>query len=161
MPAPLRVRLSALEDQQLLQIKQTAEIPQRVRERAEMVRLNGYGWSVSQIAKYMKKCPHTVRDSLHRFTEKGTQGLWDSVGRGRKPRWTLADIEYLEESLSVEQCTYNSQQLSQKLATERGVELSADRLRKLLKKRGGVGKEPDTNNVVVQNQKSNRQSRQT
>ena len=161
LPAPLKVKLSASEDRELLQMKQAAEIPQRVRERAEMVRLNGYGWSVSQIAKYMKKCPHTVRDSLHRFKELGMEGLWNSVGRGRKPRWTPADIEYLEECLSQEQCTYNSQQLSQKLATERGVELSADRLRKLLKKRGGVVKEPDISNALVQSQKSNKRSKQT
>lgn len=161
MPAPLKVKLTAVVDRQLLQMKQTPEIPQRVRERAEMVRLNGYGWSVDQIANYMKKSPHTVRASIHRFTKQGVEGLWEAEGRGRKPRWTQADIEYLEQCLSQEQCTYNSQQLSQKLARERGVELSADRLRKLLKKRGGGGKEPNTNNVLVHNQKSNKRSRQT
>jgi len=68
------VKLSAVVDQQLLKIKQTPAIPQRERERAEMVRLNGYGWSVDQIAKYMKKSPHTVRASIHRFTQKGIEG---------------------------------------------------------------------------------------
>lgn len=116
MPAPLKVKFSAVEDQELLQIKQIPEIPQRVRERAEMVRLNGYGWSVSQIANYMKKSPHTVRDSIHRFTENGTEGLWEAEGRGRKPRWTQADIEYLEQCLSQEQCTYNSQHVCLKMS---------------------------------------------
>ena len=161
MPAPLKVKLSVVADQQLLQMKQTLLIPQRVRERAEMVRLNGYGWSVDQIANYMRKSPHTVRASLHRFIEKGIEGLWEAEGRGRKPKWKQADIEYLEQCLSQEQCTYNSQQLSQKLATERGVELSADRVRKLLKKRGGVGKEPNTNNALAHSQKSNKQSKRT
>ena len=81
MPAALKVKLSAVADQKLLQVKQTPEIPQRVRERAEMVRLNAYGWSVDQIAKYMKKSAHTVRASLHRFTEKGIEGLWEATGR--------------------------------------------------------------------------------
>ncbi|ABW25184.1 hypothetical protein AM1_0096 [Acaryochloris marina MBIC11017] len=35
-----------------------------------------------------------------------------------------------------EERTYNSQQLSQKLAKERNVHLSADRIRQILKKRG-------------------------
>lgn len=150
MPPPLKVNLSALADRQLLEIKQTIEIPQRVRNRAEMIRLKGHGWSVDKIAKYMRNSPHTVRASIHRFTEKGIEGLWEASGRGRKPRWTEADLEYLEQSLSEDKCTYNSQQLRQKLATERGVDLSAARVRRLLKKRGGVGKEPDTNSAHAQ-----------
>ena len=61
-----------------------------------------------------------------------------------------------------EQRTYNSRQLAEKLKQDRGVKLSPDRIRKLLKKRcdpaavsaareraprqrGGDGKEPDIN----------------
>ncbi len=97
----------------------------------------------------MKKSPHTVRASLHRWQQKGVEGLWEAQGRGRKPGWTWEDIEFLEQCLKSEERTYNSQQLSQKLATQRSVQLSADRIRRLLKKRGGDGKEPANGNLNV------------
>jgi transposase len=116
LPAPLKVQLSEEEDNQLLQLKHKREIPQRVRERAEMVRLNSHGLSVAQIGKYMKKSPHTVRASIHRYSQQGLEGLWEAPGRGRKPGWTLADLEFLEHCLKSEPRTYNTQQLAEKLA---------------------------------------------
>jgi hypothetical protein len=50
MPAPIKVSLSKEEDQHLLNLQQHHETPPRVRYRAEIVLLNAYGWSVSQIA---------------------------------------------------------------------------------------------------------------
>ncbi|MGK7917651.1 MAG: hypothetical protein AB4038_19270 [Prochloraceae cyanobacterium] len=83
--------------------------------------------------------------------------MWEKAGRGRKRNWKEADIEYVEMCLEKEQRTYNAAQLSQKLAQERGVTLSSgqrscafgDRLRKVLKKRGGVVKEPGINNLLL------------
>ena len=143
MPAPLKVNLSEEEDQQLLNLQQHCETPSRVRYRAEIVRLNAYGWSVSQIAEYKKLSSHTVRTSLHSWSDQGLEGLWEAGGRGRKRGWKEEDIQYLEIAIEQEQRTYNSRQLAQKLKQERGVKLSPDRIRKLLKKRGGDGKEPD------------------
>ena len=51
MPAPLKVNLSQEDDRQLLNLHSSPEIPSRVRYRAEIVRLNAYGWSVNQIAE--------------------------------------------------------------------------------------------------------------
>ena len=65
----------------------------------------------------------------------GLGGLWEAKGRGGKKRYSEEDIEYLEQSLENEQRTYNSKQLSQKLARERQVQLSPDHLRRVLKKR--------------------------
>jgi transposase len=48
-------------------------------------------------------------------------------GRGRKPRWTEADISTVEQWLAEER-SYSSSQLSEKLAQERGVQLGARRL---------------------------------
>ena len=99
-----------------------------------MVRLNHYGWSVAAIAKYKDKSAHTVRASLHRWQNQGLKGLWEGGNRGRKRQWLEEDLQHLETCLEQEQRTYNATQLAQKLAEERGVKLSADRLRKLLKK---------------------------
>lgn len=101
-----------------------------------MVRLNYYGWSVAAIAKYKNKSPHTVRASLHRWQNQGVEGLWEKAGRGRKKTWSEQDWECVETCLENDQRTYNAAQLSQKLAKERGVNLSQDRLRKILKSRG-------------------------
>lgn len=43
LPAPLRVYLSESEDRELLEFQRQPGVPQRVKERAEIVRLNHYG----------------------------------------------------------------------------------------------------------------------
>lgn len=160
MPAPLKVYLSEEEDTELLEFQKQPGVPQRVKERAEMVRLNHYGWSVAAIAKYKDKSAHTVRASLHRWQNQGLKGLWEGGNRGRKRQWLEEDLQHLETCLEQEQRTYNATQLAQKLAEERGVKLSADRLRKLLKKRGGAGKEPDTHSPLSQIQNSRQLNKQ-
>jgi hypothetical protein len=48
-------------------------------------------------------------------------------------------MQYLERCLEQEQRTYNSVQLSKQLEIERQVSLSADRIRRILQKRGTDG----------------------
>ena len=151
---------------------------QRVKERAEIVRLNHYGWSVAALAKYKDKSPHTVRASLHRWQNQGFKGLWERGNRGRKRRWLEEDLQHLEACLEQDRQTYNASQLAQKLAAERGVTLSADRLRKLLKKRmrpsrrrtaagtrtkqrGGVGNGQDTPSHPIQTRSTKRLNKRT
>ena len=161
MPAPLRVYLSQAEDKELLEFQKQPAVPQRVKERAEMVGLNHYGWSVAKIAEYKHNSPHTVRASLHRWQNQGKSGLWEGGNRGRKRQWQEADLHYLETTVQQDQRTYNAAQLAQKLAAERGVNLSRDRLRKLLKKRGGVGNGPDTLSQSNQTPNSKLPNKQT
>lgn len=161
MPAPLKVYLSEAEDRELLEFQKLPEVPPRVKERAEMVRLNHYGWSVAKIAQYKDKSPHTVRASLHRWQNQGLSGLREGGNRGRKRQWLEEDLQYLETCLEQEQRTYNAAQLAQKLTNERGVKLSADRLRKLLKKRGGIGKGQDTLSPLTQTPSSKRLNKPT
>jgi hypothetical protein len=61
--------------------------------------------------------------------------------RGRKRTWQEADIKYLEDCCDLEERTYNSKQLSHLLKKERSLELSPERIRKILKKRAENGKE--------------------
>jgi transposase len=72
---------------------------------------------------------------LRRWEEKGLGGLWEAPGRGAKPKWLEEDLEYLSNCLENNQRTYNSQQLAGKLLRERAVDLSCDRIRRLLKKK--------------------------
>ena len=136
MGSRLRVFLSAAEDRTLFELRTATTVPQRVKDRAEVVRLSHQGLYVEKIAAFFDWNERSVRETLHRWQDRGLGGLWDAPHPGAKPRWQPEDIEYLEACLRQEPRTYNSQQLSQKLAWERNVNLSADHLRRVLKKRG-------------------------
>ena len=82
----------------------------------------------------MKCHEHTVRATLRRWEKQGLGGLWEAPDRGAKRKWQEADLAYLEQCLEQDQRTYNSAQLAQKLKQERRVNLSADRIRRVLKK---------------------------
>ncbi|MGF1496264.1 MAG: helix-turn-helix domain-containing protein [Elainellaceae cyanobacterium] len=111
-------------------------MPQRVKDRAEAVRLSHQGMYVEKIATHFGWHVRTVCQTLHRWQQGGLGGLWDAPHLGAQKRWQPEDMEYLEECLRQESRTYNSRQLAQKLAEERGVHLSADHLRQVLQKRG-------------------------
>lgn len=144
MPVAIRVVLNDEEDRTLSELRLATHVPQRTRDRAHIVRLNAQSWNAPAIAEIFECCEHTVRATLRRWQQLGLGGLWDAPGRGDKPRWQVADLDYLEQCLEQEPRTYNSQQLAQKLEQERQVKLSADRIRRLLKKRAGDGNAPAT-----------------
>ena len=142
MGARLRVFLTQYQDKTLLELR-TADIPQKVKDRVEIVRLNAHGWYVEKIAVHFNWTPQTVREVLHKWEKLGIEGLWDKPGRGGKPKCKEEDIIFLEECLKKEPRTYNSLQLAQKLESERQIKMSPDRLRRVLKKRGSFGNEPE------------------
>jgi transposase len=126
-----------------------------------MVRLNAQGWNVPAIAEIFECQEQTVRETLKRWQKGGLGGLWDAPGRGMKRRWDEADLRYLEDHLDQDQRTYNSAQLSTLLEQERGVKLSADRIRRILQKRGSSGSAPATASNPVQTQHTNSASKPT
>src|SRR6476620_9094575 len=107
MGARLRIFLKAEEDRTLFEMRKASTVPQRVKDRAEALRLNAQGWYVEKIAHYFNWHPQTVREAIHRWEKKGLGGLWEEPGRGGKARWQAADIEYLETCLRQENRTYN------------------------------------------------------
>ena len=141
MPAPLRILLTSEEDRTLSELREAQKLPQRIRDRAHMLRLNALGWNVPEIAEIFECHQHTVRATLRRWEERGLGGLGESPGRGAKPKWQEEDLKYLTDSRSSDQRTYNSQQLAEKLLKEREVDLSGDRIRRLLKKKIIAGNE--------------------
>jgi transposase len=151
MPAPLRVKLSRLEEETLGELQKASSVPYRTRNRAQMLRLNAQGRNVPEIAQIFNCHEHTVRAAIQRWQDRGLIGLWSARGRGAKPKWIPEDLEYIETCLNEEERTYNSIQLARKLKQERGVDLSSDRLRRILKKKDIVGKE---RNKVTQRSKT-------
>jgi transposase len=142
MSAPLRVKLNLLEKETLKELYKASSVPYRTRNRAQMLKLNAQGKNVPEIAQIFNCHEHTVRATIKRWQEKGLVGLWSATGRGAKPKWKAEDLEYIETCIKEEERTYNSVQLVQKLQHERGINLSSDRLRRILKKKDIVGKEP-------------------
>ena len=140
MGARLRVFLTQKQDKTLLNLR-TAKVPQKVKDRAEVIRLNAHGWYVEKIAAHLGWASQTVRAVLHKWEKFGRESLWEKPGRGGKAKWQEEDIEFLEECLKKEPRTYNSFQLVDKLEKERSIKLSPERLRRVLKKRGAFGKE--------------------
>lgn len=136
MGARLRVFLSAEENRTLFELRTASTVPQRVKDRAEVIRLSHQGMYVEKIASFFDWNVRTIRETLHRWQQQGLGGLWDAPRPGPQKRWQTEDIEYLESCLRQEQRTYNSQQLAQKLENDRKVKLSGDHLRRVLKKRG-------------------------
>ena len=142
MGARLRVFLTREQDDSLFKLR-TGDVPQKVKDRAEVIRLNAHGWYVEKIAAHFSWSKQTVREILHKWQKLGMEGLWELPGRGLKTKWSEDDIIFLEESLLNEPRTYNSRQLAQKLESERQIKLSADRLSRILKKRGWFGSEQE------------------
>lgn len=135
MPAPLRVKLSELEKETLGELHKANTVPYRTRNRAQMLKLNAQGINVPEIAQIFNCHEHTVRATIQRWSKLGLVGLWEAKGRGAKAKWKNEDLEYIETCLDEEQRTYNSAQLARKLNQERAVNLSSDRLRRILKKK--------------------------
>ena len=136
MGARMRVFLTPAEERTLWELRTATTVIQRVKDRAEAVRLSHQGWYVEKIAAHLHWHISTVRTTLKRWQEGGLGGLWDASGRGKERTWTEEDIVYLETCLHNEKRTYNSTQLAEKLKRERGVSLSPDHLRQILKERG-------------------------
>ena len=127
MGSRLRVFLTKEQDKTLFNLR-TADLPQKVKDRAEVIRLNAHGWYVEKIATHFNWTAQTVREVLHKWEKLGMEGLWEKPGRGGKTKWTEADMVFLEECLEKQPRTYNSVQLAQKLQQERSLKLSPDRL---------------------------------
>lgn len=144
MPAALRITLTTEENKTLQELEVAQAVPRRTKQRATALRLNAKGWKVSAIADYLEWAESTVRQTIHRWNQRGLAGLWEAGGRGKKPRWTNEDWQALEEWLK-EPRSSSSRQLSQRLARERQVVLGAEQVRRILKKKSGVGKDSDEN----------------
>ena len=117
MGARLRVFLTREQDKTLLNLR-TTDVPQKVKDRAEVIRLNAHGWYVEKIAAHFNWTTQTVREILHKWRKLGLDSLWELPGRGGKTKYSEEDIVFLEECLKKEPRTYNSLQLAQKLESE-------------------------------------------
>ncbi|OKH23370.1 transposase [Chroogloeocystis siderophila 5.2 s.c.1] len=139
----LQVVLSTEEDRTLLELRTATTVPQRTKDRAEVLRLSQRGWTTEQIAEYFDWRVETVRETIYRWRDQGLGGLWDAQRPGRRPQWQAADMAHVEQWLQQDTQTHNAQQVVHQLQKERQVTLSPRQLRRILKKRATVGSAPD------------------
>jgi transposase len=132
----VQVELTEEEERTLRELRQGNNVPQRVKDRAEAVRLNAQGWYVEKIAAYLAWSLKAVREAIKRWKEKGLGGLWDQARVGRPPILSAEDMACIKKWLREEERTYNAQQIVERLRKERKVEISATRLRRILKEEG-------------------------
>lgn len=140
---PLRVFLTLHQEDTLFELSRASQVNQRTKDRASAIRLSSRGWKVDKIAVYLKWSKQRVRETIHKWEEKGLVGLWDAPKTGRKKKWTTEDIAEIEKKLETESRSYNSRQLCQILLKERKVKLSERQLRRILKKKIISGKEQE------------------
>ncbi|OYE05638.1 hypothetical protein CDG79_06755 [Nostoc sp. 'Peltigera membranacea cyanobiont' 232] len=62
----LRVFLTREQDKTLFNLR-TADVPQKVKDRAEVIRLSAHGWYVEKIAVHFNWTAQTVREVLHKW----------------------------------------------------------------------------------------------
>jgi transposase len=66
----------AQENQALLDLRKATVLPQRVKNRVEVVRLNYQGLYVEKIAAFFNWNIQTIRETLHRWQQGGLDALW-------------------------------------------------------------------------------------
>ena len=74
MGARLRIFLSKEENRTLRELRTAKTVPQRVKDRASMLRLNNAGWYIEDIAVYFNCHRQTVRESIKRWQKLGLAG---------------------------------------------------------------------------------------
>jgi DNA-binding NarL/FixJ family response regulator len=62
---PLRVFLTHEQDRILFELRKVDGVPQRTKDRAEVMRLSSQGWKVKKIAAYFHWRESTVRAALN------------------------------------------------------------------------------------------------
>lgn len=122
---------------------------QRVRRRANAVRLSALGYTVAQIAQVLAAGYQTVHSWLDAFEDQGTAGLIDKPRSGAPPKATPDYRKHLREAVAANPhdlgypfTVWSVVRLRAHLAKLTDVLLGEDRLRQLLKQEGLVFKCP-------------------
>lgn len=108
------------QDARLREVEQDPLLKQKVRLRAQVLRLSGRGGSVERIAAYTGRSRMSVCRDLDRWEQRGFEGLADGTAPGNPPRVTEEARAFLRERLAEER-TWNGAQLADALEERFGV----------------------------------------
>jgi putative transposase len=138
MPKLIRVRLSTAQREELAERQRQVPAAHREWQRLEMVRQADWGHRAPAIAARLEVDVQTVRKYLKAFADGGVAALADRPRAGRPPQVRPADLAAVEALLDRDAAgerTWTLRQLTEWLASERGVRISPSRLSRCLRRR--------------------------
>ena len=127
----------ALTDEQRRELRARARhagLAPSTRDRLEMVRLADAGWSVPRIARHLGQHEHTVRAWINAFLAGGFDALPNKPRGGKASALTAAMPESVRAEVAAGARTWTAAQLADWIAERHGIRLSADRLRRRLRR---------------------------
>jgi transposase len=131
-----RVNLSDEERQELKRHAQQAGIAPCTRDRLEMVRLAGAGWSVPKIAVHMGQHEQTVRRWIIAYLADGLPGLKNKARGGSCSALSPSLLAAVKQEVAKGERSWNAAQLGEWIAEQFGVQRSSAQLRRKLREVG-------------------------
>jgi transposase len=128
----IRVALTPAQHDELRARTREAGIAPRTRDRLEMVRLAGAGWTIPRIARHLGAHEQTVRKYVKAFLADGFAALPDRPRPGRPPVVTEEHLLAVEALLDAGGRTWTTRQVVDWLDREHGVRVHPDHLSRLL-----------------------------
>ncbi len=129
-----RIALSDDQRDELRQRTRQGGLAPSTRDRLEMVRLADAGWSVPRIARHLGQHEHTVRAWIKAFLCGGFDALPNKPRGGKVSALTAPMLESARTEVGRGGRTWTAAQLADWIAEHHGVRLSADRLRRHLRR---------------------------
>ena len=131
MPPSRRIELADEQDERLREVEQNPHLRNKVRLRAQVLRLSGRGSNMAQIASYTGRSPTSIARDLDRWHERGLEGLADGTAPGNPPRTSEEVREYMRGRLTEER-TWNATQLAEVLQEEFSLVVTPEAVRQHL-----------------------------
>ena len=134
LEAMYRITLSEEQRQALRERTRQKGLAPSTRDRLEMVRLSDAGWSAPRIARHLGQHEQTVRLWIKAFLAGGFDTLPNKPRGGKQSALTAAMLEAVRAEVATGTRTWTAAQLAAWMAEHHGVRLSADRLRRHLRR---------------------------
>jgi transposase len=134
LEAMYRIALTDKQRQEVRERTRQKGLAPSTRDRLEMVRLSDAGWSVPRIACHLGQHEQTVRLWIKAFLTGGFDALPNKPRGGKQSALTAAMLESVRAEVAKGGRTWTAAQLADWIAEHHGVRLSADRLRRHLRR---------------------------
>lgn len=131
-----RVRLTDEQKQELHRRTRDKNLPPKVRDRLEMVRLSDARWSVPQIARHFQLTQSRARHWIKAFLAGGFDVLSGKKHPGPRPKLTVEVMAQLKDKAATGDRTWSSGQLAAWLAQEQSVVVTACHLCRVMSQSG-------------------------
>ncbi len=129
-----RITLSDEQRRELRERARQTSITPSTRDRLEMVRLSDVGWSAPRIARHLSQHEQTVRAWIKAFLAGGFDALPNKPRGGKRSALTAPMLDAVRAEVGTGARTWTAPQLADWVAERHGVRLSADRLRRHLRR---------------------------